>query len=66
MMRIVHVGFALFVTSICAGCFQGAQVRYVVDVKRPIDRKQPQKHARQDKDHPPVGKIRGEVPMKSD
>jgi hypothetical protein len=66
MTRMVHMVCAFTVTVLGFGCFKGAQVRYVIDVKAPIDRKQPVKHSRQDKDHPQVGEIRSEVPIKSE
>ncbi len=58
--------FSLIVWLIlCPGCFTGTQIRYVVDVKTPIDRKQASEHVRQDKGHPTVGKVRPEVRLRT-
>lgn len=54
----------IVMTTVCSGCLVGTQIRYVVDVKTPIDRKQAQAHKRQDKDQPKVGKIRPELKLK--
>ena len=53
------------IALVCSGCFlKGTQIRYVVDVKTPIDRKQAEMHKRQDKGQPKVGKIRSEVKLR--
>ncbi|MGB0648053.1 MAG: hypothetical protein ACPGQS_12795 [Bradymonadia bacterium] len=45
------------------GCFGGPVIRYVVDVRPPVDRRQPQKHAKQDKGFPSVDSIRPEIKL---
>lgn len=65
MKSCVKILYLIVMTAICSGCLlRGPQIRYVVDVKTPIDRKQAEMHKRQDKDQPKVGKIRPEVRLK--
>ena len=48
-----------------SGCFSGPAIRFIVDVRPPVDRRQHLTHAQQDKGHPPVGKIRSEIGLKT-
>lgn len=51
------------ISMVLAGCFGGPVVRYVVDVRPPVDRRQAQKHAQQDKGFPTVDEIRPEIKL---
>ena len=51
----------VLMSTLLGGCFGGPVIRYVADVRPPVDRKQAQKHAKQDKGFPRIDPIRSEI-----